>query len=57
MPTVTSASVDLSALNWGGAVCSPPSRLWDWVMSTVVALEQLASVKLEGDSARVTSDG
>ena len=57
MPRVTSASLAFSALNWGGAVCSPPCRLWHWVMSAVVALLQLASVKLDGVIARWTSCG
>lgn len=56
MPTVTSASPELSALNCGGLVCRP-YRFRGWVMSTVVALEQLASVKLEGAIARATSEG
>ena len=57
IPTVTSESLELSALNCGGAVWTPPSRLCDWVMSTVVALLQLALTKLDGLIARATSAG
>ena len=57
IPSVTIASFELSALNCGGAVWTPPPRLCDWVMLTVVAPLQLALTKLDGVIARATSAG
>jgi hypothetical protein len=57
IPTVTSASSAPSASNCGGALILPLKKLWDWVMSAVVAPWQLASVNDDGSIARAMSEG